>query len=130
MLGWWIVITAKTPQELDLAVNDKSAILATWEAGVGGASWIEELVRADKAHVYRLRGGYPNRYSALAGDVLPLIADGPPSHTAPEMLAWNDEANQSVLIPANYRGNITLHRDRIAACEAGQVLTIDTWDQS
>jgi hypothetical protein len=130
MLGWWTVVTAKTPQQLELVVNDKSAILATWEAGVGGTAWIEELVKAGKAHVYRLQGGYPNRYSASACDVLPLIADGPPPHIAPAMLAWHDEANQAVLIPANYQGNVTLHRDQIAACDPDQVLTIDTWDQS
>jgi len=33
-------------------------------------------------------------------------------------------------VPANYQGNVTLHRERIAACEPDEVLTIDTCDQS
>ena len=40
MLGWWIVISSQTPQELDHEV-DKSAILATWESSVGGKKWLD-----------------------------------------------------------------------------------------
>lgn len=40
-----------------------------------GIRWIEHLTEAGKASKLA-GGGYPNRYTARAGDVLPLIENG------------------------------------------------------
>lgn len=125
MIGWWVVISAQSPEERDrTALEDrKAAILAQWEVGPGGIEWIAQLVQAGKA--IQLSGsGYPNRYTANAGDVLPLLVGGPPAHTGPAIIG------DDYVMPANWRGNIELHADRLAVCSVDQVLTIDAWDQS
>ena len=80
MIGWWIVVAAQTPEERDdPAADRRAAILATWEIGLGGLDWLHTLVDAGKAEQSSF-SGYPNRYTAKAGEVLPLLADGPPPH--------------------------------------------------
>lgn len=125
MIGWWIVVSAQTPEERDrTALEDrKAAILAQWEVGPGGLEWLAQLVQAGRA-AQLSASGYPNRYTATAGDVLPLLAGGPPPHTGPAIIG------DDYVMPANWRGKIELHADRLAACPVDQVLTIDAWDQS
>ena len=122
MLGWWIIISSQTPQERD-HYDDKSAILATWEASVGGREWIDALVSDGKA-TQLLFDGYPCRYTAAAKHVFPLIQEGPPRHTAPVVIG-DDYVSEG-----GWSTKITIHRDRIDGCPEEQMLTIDAWDQS
>jgi hypothetical protein len=126
MIGWWIVIAQQTPNERATAAPDaqKAAILANWETSVSGINWIEKLVEEGKMTEHSRNGGYPIRYTALAGDVLPLIADGPPAINGPTIFG------DDYVMPGNWSGNIKIDRDKIAACPPDQVLTIDVWDQS
>ena len=124
MIGWWIVVAAQTPEERDdPAADRRAAILATWEIGLGGLDWLHTLVDAGKAEQSSFCG-YPNRYTAKAGEVLPLLADGPPPHRG--MAVIGDD----YVMPANWKGNVAFHPERIAACSADQMLTIDAWDLS
>lgn len=77
MIGWWIVVSTQGPQERDQADQEsrRAAILAQWEAGAEGIRWIERMTREGKAAKLS-GGGYPNRYTAQARDVLPLIEGG------------------------------------------------------
>jgi hypothetical protein len=127
MFGWWIVVSSQTPEECDRAETDarKAGTLAHWEVGLDGLAWLEQLVQAGKA-TQLFYSGYPNRYTARAGDVLPLLASGPPAPTGPASIIIGDD----YMLPSNWRGKIELHADRIAACPADQVLTIDAWDLS
>jgi hypothetical protein len=34
------------------------------------------------------------------------------------------------VLPGSWTGNVIIHPDRIAACPADKLLTIDVWDQS
>lgn len=125
MIGWWIVVSTQTPQERDQADQDtrRAAILAQWEAGAEGIRWVEQLAEQGKAA--KLSGsGYPNRYTAQARDVLPLLGVAPPA--AGGTLIIGDD----YVMPSNWRGKIELHAERVAACPADHVLTIDAWDQS
>jgi len=123
MIGWWIVVAAQTPEERDRAADTKPAVLANWEVGPGGLDWLRQLVKAGKASQLFF-SGYPNRYTAKAGDVLPLLAGGPPAHCGPPIIG------DDYVMPANWKGNVIFHHDKIAACSPDQVLTIDAWDQS
>ena len=124
MIGWWIVISAQTPEEKDTPGNDnKAAVLAMWETSVGGIDWINKLAKDGKA-TQLSNGGYPNRYTAKAGEVLPILARGIPDHD--DMMIFGED----YVMPAGWKGNITMHQDRISACAPGQVLTLDVWDQS
>jgi len=122
MLGWWIVISSQTPQELDHEV-DKSAILATWESSVGGKKWLDALVSNGNATQVQF-GGYPCRYTVAAKHVFPLIQDGPPKHTAP-LVVGDDYVSDG-----GWSAKITMHRNRMDACHEDSMLTIDAWDQS
>jgi hypothetical protein len=123
MMGWWIIVDGQTPEQRDSPERDEATLLATWESSVGGTDWLDQLVEQGKA-VHLSRGGYPDRYTALAGDVLPLLRDGVPDHAGMTIIGDDD------VTPAGWKGKITLHRDRMDACPSDQMLTIDAWDQS
>lgn len=120
MVGWWITVFQLTPEELGEAIDPRSCqpfVLATWESGLGGIEWLQQLVKAGQASQL-LGEGYPCRFVAAARDVLPLLASGePPFHGAQRM-------------SGDWLRDVELHRKRIAACPPGQVLTIDAWDRS
>jgi hypothetical protein len=131
MIGWWFLILAQTPEERASAVaadprspQAQAAILATWEINVAGIDWVNDLVGAGKA-VEVLSGGYPSRYRAIAGDVLPLVSDGPPAADTGFAVVGDD-----YVMPRDWSSNVTIHRDRLAGCQASQALTIEVWDQS
>ncbi|MDR3483182.1 MAG: hypothetical protein P4L91_21000 [Burkholderiaceae bacterium] len=123
MLGWWIVIAQQAPEEWAAATDRKAALLANWETSLGGIDWIEKLILAGKA-TRLLSGGYPNRYAAIARDVLPLIAGGLPAHTGPTVIG------EDYVMPGDWTGNVEINLDKISSCPLGQVLTIEVWDQS
>lgn len=119
MLGWLVIVSTCLPEEDVLADN----IIARWEVGPGGIDWIEKLVESGKAD-QRSFSGYPNRYIARAGDVLPLLTENPPAHTGPAIFG------DDYVLPANWRGQVTMYPERIKGCADDSVLTIDAWDQS
>lgn len=125
MIGWWIVIAAQTPEERDAAATEarRAAIIAQWEVGPGGLDWVAELVEAGKANQIS-GGGYPNRYTATAGDVLPLLTNGPPAHVGPAIIG------DDYVMPANWRGKVEVHAEKVAGCAPDRLLTIDAWDRS
>lgn len=124
MLGWGISIAAHTPGEVeDRPEIRNNNMLAKWEVGPGGLDWITAMVKSGKAEQHSYNG-YPNRYTAKAGDLLPLLQEGPPSHTGPAIIG-DDYA-----IPQNWRAQIVMFEEKIAACEPHQTLTIDAWDLS
>lgn len=123
MLGWGIIVAAQTSLERDQADDKKTAVLASWEAGPGGTGWLHRLVELGKATQLSF-SGYPNRYTAMAIDVLPLLAGGPPDHSGTAVFG------DDYVLPANWKGNVVLHPDKIAACGADRTLTIDAWDLS
>lgn len=125
MIGWWIVVSTQSPRERDQSDQDarRAAILAQWEAGADGTQWIEGLAKEGRAE--KLSGnGYPNRYTALARDVLPHLVATPPA-AAGTLIVGEDYVTTST-----WRGKIERSDARIESCQPDQVLTIDAWDQS
>jgi hypothetical protein len=123
MLGWWIVITKQAPDELVGMAPNKEGRLATWETSASGDEWVARLAKEGRATQLTFNG-YPNRYTAPARDVLPLIKNGLPSHNGPTVIG------DDYVMPGNWTGNVQIHEDRIAACSPEQMLTIEVWDQS
>ena len=125
MIGWMIIVSSQTPEERDAEDLEarREAVLAQWEVGPGGIDWIEDLARAGKAEK-RHGSGYPNRYVARAGEILPLLSDGPPAHTGPAIFG------DDYVLPPNWKGNFRSDPERMAACPADRLLTIDAWDLS
>lgn len=110
MLGWSVMVRALSPEECTRSGSDSAFLLARWDARVDGLGFLDALVRQGKARKL-LSGGYPERYVAKAADFLPLIANRPPGTLGP-------------------RTEVLRYDDRIAACAAEQLLTIDAWDLS
>lgn len=131
MLGWWIIVSTQTPEEINSSTKEsrQAAILAQWSAGIEGTHWIEQLVSHGKAAKLSA-GGYPNRYTAKAADVLQLLRSGgikPPAR-GPWIIGI-DEGEEYVQ-PPGWMGKVEIHADRLSVCAAEQVLTIEAWDES
>jgi hypothetical protein len=110
MFGWWIVISKGHAED---AMVPKESILASWEVGVSGLSWLNDLVLEGKAK--KLSDDcYPTRYEARASDVFPLVNSG----------------NASATAHIGQIRDLKLQPERIKATSQDHVLTIDAWDQS
>ena len=131
MIGWWIVVSTQSPEERDRSDQEtrRAALLAQWETSADGIRWLEVLTEKGKAE--RLSGGsYPNRYTATASDVLPLIEGGGIQPPKDGMWIFGIDEGEEYAQPPGWMGKLELHPGRIAACPVEQVLTIDAWDQS
>ena len=119
MIGWWIVVSAQIRESCDQASQPtcRAAILAQWGADADGICWIEHLTQIGKASKLA-ESGYPNRYTARAGDVLPLIKNG-----SFRPFSWRDKF-------FGRKNKIQIHSNRIAACNHDLILTIEAWDRS
>jgi hypothetical protein len=131
MIGWWIIISTQSPEERDNADRDgrRAAILAQWEVGASGIRWLADLVTSGKA-LQLAAGAYPNRYTAKAVDVLPLIKGG--GIKPPENGVWIfgiHEGEEDTHF-SNWPDKLEVHKERILACKTDQILTIDAWDLS
>jgi len=117
MAGWWISVTNLPPEEEDALpyrkANDHT--LANWEAGVSGLRWVRQLEKEGKATLDAdgSNGGYPYRYSAPAGHVIPFIAN----------LVERPLGNDRLKIIAH-------HKDRIEQCPDDATVTITAFDLS
>lgn len=121
MLGWWTVISTETLAQRALpGGGNKEATLAVWEAGLGGMDWIVDLCKQGKAEQHSFNG-YPNRFTALASEITPILAAG---------IAESEMHNFRSKTPVGWKGSITVYQDRIAACAPEQLLTVEVWDQS
>ncbi len=110
MSGWWIVIDPRTPAERDLSDDKLSFLLASWNAEAFNIRWLQSLVSEGKAEQHSF-SGYPNRFTATALDILPII------------LELADSKNDALT-------NVTIHKEKFAEIPADHVLTIDVWDIS
>ena len=120
MLGWLIVVRSRVPVVPAIATTQDDTVLATWETGLGGTSWLDALVAVGTAKQER-GGGYPNRFAVLASDLLPLLENGPPRY------ARLPKAEDAEL---DAHRKFKIHRDKLAACSPDDVLTVEAWDQS
>lgn len=112
MSGWTISVIRLAPEEVDQIQGREAmqaAMLAYWETGVMGVRWLQPLLAEGKVQQIR-SGGYPDRYVAQAGDVLPFLSN---PASLPEV-----------------RGQVALYDEHIAACPATVTITINVWDQS
>lgn len=130
MIGWWVIVSEQTPEERDADPDRKAKQLASWETGAGGLRWLHELVAKGEAWEHELKGGYPNRYTAMARDLLPLLEGGPPLSKGMDIYAYDEFAKESKMVWGDRNWNVILHSDRLAACAPDKRLTVEVWDQS
>ena len=69
MLGWWITVFSDTDRQ-------EPHLIASWECGIGGAGWLDELCQAGRAVQTENNGDYPDVYQTQAKNVAPWLLDG------------------------------------------------------
>ena len=127
-MGWLFIVRAQTEGDPDTDHEgegraEKALELARWEAGLGSTAWVDGLVNDGRA-AKLAAGGYPNKYAALAKDVLPLLKDGPPLHAGPPVVG------DDYYTPGGWTGKAQFNAERINACSPSVMLTVETWDLS
>jgi hypothetical protein len=110
MLGWWVVVDPRTPDERDASDDKKTPLVASWEAPVFNMRFLSDLVKQGKAKQLKFNG-YPNRYTVTVDEFAPFVLNGPPA-----------------LHGDNYR--VTIDLGKIAKLPRDHLLTVDVWDQS
>jgi hypothetical protein len=125
MLGWHISIYRQTDDGASPATAQslEGTRVAVWQTGLGGLEWFDELVKAGKA--FDLGGdGYPSRYTATAGYVIPQIVDKPPGALDTWMFGADD------VLTKKWEGRTVVDRAAVAACRRDEWLLIEAWDES
>jgi len=120
MLGWEVFVL----REKDSSTRRTAGLwLASWETGLFGLQWIDELVKQGKAA--DLGGnGYPNRYTTSANLLFPILMSGLPENESPPVVS-DDYA-----LPAGWNSTLKLNSQQIAKCAEDEPLVIEAWDQS
>lgn len=115
MLGWWIVVTREG--------EERGPQIAKWEASISGIDWLNKLVGTGQAEQTSWNG-YPNLFHARAADILPLIEHGPPRHSALPIIG-DDHVSKG-----GWSDKFHLDQALANACQPGDRLTVQAWDQS
>jgi hypothetical protein len=124
-LGWLITVYRQAdggalPAQ---AQSPKGARIATWQAGLWGLGWLDELVKAGKA--ISLGGnGYPLWYTAPAECLLPIALGKPP---------WVHEiwvSDPGDILTDQWAGKTVVDRAAAAQCQSDEWLLVVVWDES
>lgn len=132
MLGWWIRIISLPPDEADKLIGREATaphMLADWETGVCGLDWVHELLKEGKATQLK-NDAYPNRYTAKARDVLPLITGDGVTPADDGVWVFGMDEGEEYALPPGWSEKPKLREDNIRLCPLDAVLTIDAWDLS
>lgn len=116
MLGWWFVVRRVDADDWSTPPVRDELHLATWETGVSGTKWIEDLVVQGIAQK-TLSGGYPNRYLSPAAPVMDLLLEQMQGPTAAPKTSADWREGKFVTAA-------------ISACPRDAQLLIEAWDQS
>ena len=125
MLGWHISVYRKTADRTTPATIDADAgpRLAVWQGGIGALKWLDDLVGDSDA--LNLGGnGYPFRYTATSEHIVPVMLGGPPD----AIERWRRDAGD--VIDPKWAGRTVLDVSAIDACQPGEWLLIEAWDES
>lgn len=95
--------------------------VAVWQTGSVG--WIQDLVDEGKAAATS-RGGYPDSYLVRAEDFRRQLREGLPHENDPWIFGADD------VITSDWLGKTTIAEDVLAACDPGECLLFEVWDES
>ena len=133
MLGWFITVHRKAFRRRRPASSASSVGLriAAWQGGLDAVDWFEALV--PEGSVIDLGGdGYPRRFTARAGAILPTVLGGPPGANARWVAAAHDRFIDEPrdALGTGWLGHTTVDRDETARCRPDEWLVIQVWDES
>lgn len=120
MPGWSIVVYKQSDGNGPAtAESSGDTVVGMWLASVNGLKWLDELVKASKA--IDLGGdGYPMRYTATAGNLLPRMLEKSPLPSS----AQEDELGDNLIGPLN------VDHAEAGSCRFDEWLLVMAWDRS
>jgi hypothetical protein len=117
MLGWEVIVQKESD------VNQAGQSLMSWTTGLGGLSWLDELVKQGLAQ--DLGGnGYPNKYSGHASIILPKIVPVLPNYEGKFVIG------DGYVLEGGENWAIKINQPKIDACSPDEKLLIEAWDRS
>lgn len=133
MLGWFITVHRKTFRRRRPASSTSGCgpRIAAWQGGLDAIDWLEALV--PDGSVIDLGGdGYPRRFTARAGAILPTVLGGPPEANERWVAGAHDRfiAEPSDALGTGWLGATTVDRDQAATCTPDEWLVVEVWDES
>lgn len=81
-LGWEFFVFRKSDTDAKDDHRHGLRFFASWESGMGGEKWINDLVISGKAEFLKA-GGLFRSYTLTAGIFVDVLRDGVPQHTGP-----------------------------------------------
>ncbi len=124
MLGWLVCVYRQSNPTLPAPNTAPTGEqLAVWQTHLYGLDWLDNLVQQGKVRQVAVNGGYPIRYTGLARDLLPFIANPP---NARERWLF-DEGD--ILLPT-WKGQTEINKAEIDRCSPEEWLLIEKWDES
>ncbi len=130
MLGWWISVFSDADRQ-------EPHLIASWECGVSGVDWLDELCKEGRAAQTENKGGYPDVYQTQVRHVFPWLLDGKisPQDDAPNgnftPVFMEDDKGKTVLMKSYGYRSLKLHRpELLRALPLEAVLTIQVFDLS
>ena len=130
MLGWWISVFSDADRQ-------EPHLIASWECGVSGLDWLDELCKEGRAVQTENKGGYPDVYQTQVRHVFPRLLDGKisPQDDAPNgnftPVFMEDDKGKTVLMKSYGYRSLKLHRpELLRALPLEAVLTIQVFDLS
>ena len=130
MLGWWISVFSDTDRQ-------EPHLIASWECGVSGSDWLDELCKEGHAVQTENKGGYPNVYQTQARYVAPWLLDvkissqGDALHGNFTPVFMEDDEGETMLMQSYGYRSLKLRRpELLRALSPEAVLTIQVFDLS
>ncbi|OHP65393.1 MULTISPECIES: hypothetical protein [unclassified Neisseria] len=130
MLGWWISVFSDADRQ-------EPHLIASWECGVSGVDWLDELCKEGRAAQTENKGGYPDVYQTQVRHVFPWLLDGKisPQDDAPNgnftPVFMEDDKGKTVLMKSyGYRSLKLHHPELLRTLPLEAVLTIQVFDLS
>jgi hypothetical protein len=117
MLGWEVIVKKESDPD------GAGQTLMSWSTGLGGLSWLDELVKQGLAQDMG-GNGYPNKYSVQASIALPKIVPSLPSYEG------NTVIGDDYILEGDENWAIKVNQSKIAACSPDETLLIEAWDLS
>ena len=117
------VLTSETGSPDVPESTDRDTRIATWQTGLGGLKWLDELVSSGRA-ASTSRGGYPETYLITCRDFTSRLEGGLPN----ERPVWRTEAGD--ILTDSWIGKTEILTEALAQCDPDEWLLVEAWDES
>jgi hypothetical protein len=114
MLGWEVLVYRPASPDV---------VIARWKTGPSGLRWLDRLAKDNKA-VDLGGNGYPDKYTVVAGVLLPILRAGLPASDSALVIGTD------YVLPAGWSSDLDWNQPEALACDRNDQLVVEAWDQS